>query len=307
MVIQPEALFKLVCRDGNPDRKTIQVRDVLIGGSEFVVMAGPCSVEGREQILLTAKGVKAAGARILRGGAFKPRTSPYDFQGLEVEGLELLAEASEATGLPIITEVMGAEDVELVASYADILQVGARNMQNFNLLKKLGEAGRPVLLKRGMSSTIKEFLFAAEYIAFYGNTEIILCERGIRTFETATRNTLDLSAVPVLNELTYLPVIVDPSHSAGRRSLVTPIAKAASAIGADGLLVEVHHCPELALSDGPQSLDVPMFAQMMAELRRYVVLEGRSLENPLGEPGFEVCPKIKAEPEGSELVYAMNS
>jgi 3-deoxy-7-phosphoheptulonate synthase len=200
--------------------KTIRVRDVVIGGTEFVVMAGPCSVEGREQISIIAEAVKAAGARILRGGAFKPRTSPYDFQGLGVEGLELLAEAGDMTALPVITEVMDSEDIGLVAAFADILQVGARNMQNYSLLKKLGRVQKPILLKRGMSATIKELLLAAEYIALNGNTEIILCERGIRTFETATRNTQDLSAVPVLNELTCLPVIVDPSHAAGRRSLV---------------------------------------------------------------------------------------
>ena len=288
-----QPLFKLVGgRDGKPDRKIIQVRNVLIGGDEFVVIAGPCSVESREQILLTAKAVQAAGARILRGGAFKPRTSPYDFQGLGVEGLELLAEASEATGLPIVTEVMCTEDIELISSFSDILQVGARNMQNFSLLKKLGEARRPVLLKRGISSTINELLNAAEYIAAYGNSDIILCERGIRTFETATRNTQDLSAVPVLNELTGLPVIVDPSHATGRRSLVTPMAKAASAVGADGLIVEVHNCPDQALSDGPQSLDLPMFAQMMAQLRRYVVLEGRHMSFPVAEPRLDEFPAV---------------
>lgn len=298
--MQSESLFKLVGCDGKPDRRIIRVRDVLIGGDEFVVMAGPCSVESREQILLTAKAVHAAGARILRGGAFKPRTSPYDFQGLEVEGLELLAEASEATGLPIVTEVMSTEDIELISSFSDILQVGARNMQNFSLLKKLGEAQRPILLKRGISSTINELLNAAEYIAAYGNSEIILCERGIRTFETATRNTQDLSAVPVLNELTGLPVIVDPSHATGRRSLVTPMAKAASAVGADGLMVEVHPSPEHALSDGPQSLDLPMFAQMMAELRRYVALEGRHLASAVVESGLdelrELVPELNAKP-----------
>lgn len=302
--MQFEQSIKLIGSNGNPDRRTILVRDVVVGGNEFVVMAGPCSVESRKQMLVTAKAVKAAGARILRGGAFKPRTSPYDFQGLGVKGLELLAEASEATGLPIITEVMDTEEIELVARFADILQVGARNMQNFSLLKKLGKVRRPILLKRGMSSTIKEFLLAAEHIAAHGNGDIILCERGIRTFETATRNTQDLSAVPVLNELTCLPVIVDPSHATGKRSLVTPMAKAASAVGADGLLVEVHHCPEQALCDGPQSLDLPMFAQMMDQLRRYVVLEGRSIHNPLAEQEMDEYPKINAESEAGELVPA---
>jgi 3-deoxy-7-phosphoheptulonate synthase len=285
--MQSQQSYKLVGRQHNSDRKVIRVRDVLVGSDEFVIMAGPCSVENREQILLIATAVKSAGAHILRGGAFKPRTSPYDFQGLEIEGLELLAEASRATGLPVVTEVMNTEDVELVADYADILQVGARNMQNFSLLKKLGKANRPVLLKRGLSSTIKEFLSAAEYIAAYGNPEIILCERGIRTFETATRNTLDLAVVPLLNELTYLPIIIDPSHAAGRRSLVTPVAKAASAVGADGLLVEVHNCPDQALSDGAQSLDLPMFADMVNQLREYVVLEGRSIKGNATEAACE--------------------
>lgn len=279
--MQFEKSIKLIGRNGNPDRKTIWVRDVAIGGPEFVVMAGPCSVENGKQIHTTAKSVKAAGARILRGGAFKPRTSPYDFQGLGLEGLELLAEASEAAGLPVVTEVMDTEDIELVASFADILQVGARNMPNFSLLKKLGRVEKPILLKRGMSSTIREFLLAAEYIAAHGNDQIILCERGIRTFETATRNTQDLSAVPILNELTSLPVIVDPSHAAGKRSVVIPLAKAALAVGADGLLVEVHPRPDEALSDGAQSLDLPMFANLMDQLRSYAVLEGRTMAESL--------------------------
>jgi 3-deoxy-7-phosphoheptulonate synthase len=301
IAMQSEKSIKLIGRDGNPDRRTILVRDVVVGSNEFVVIAGPCSVESRKQMLVTAKAVKAAGARILRGGAFKPRTSPYDFQGLGIKGLELLAEASEATGLPIVTEVMDTEEIELVASFADILQVGARNMQNFSLLKKLGKVQKPILLKRGISSTIKELLLAAEYIASHGNADIILCERGIRTFETTTRNTQDLSAVPVLNELTCLPVIVDPSHAAGRRALVTPMAKAASAVGADGLLVEVHHSPEQALSDGPQSLDIPLFVEMMDQLRRYVVLEGRSIQNPLAEQELD---EANTASEERELVHA---
>jgi 3-deoxy-7-phosphoheptulonate synthase len=304
MLMQSKRSIKLIGHDGSYNRKTIRVRDVEIGSNEFVVMAGPCAVESREQILVAARAVKAAGARILRGGASKPRTSPYDFQGLGVQGLELLAEAGEATGLPVITEVMDSEDINLVARFADILQVGARNMQNFSLLKKLGRVQKPVLLKRGMSSTIEEFLLAAEYIAVAGNSEIILCERGIRTFETATRNTQDLSAVPVLNELTCLPVIVDPSHAAGRRSLVPPMSKAASAVGADGLLIEVHPCPEEALSDGPQSLDLPMFMQLMIELPRYVVLEGRYLWRPSTQKELDALPQISAEAPGEELLHA---
>jgi 3-deoxy-7-phosphoheptulonate synthase len=225
----------------------------------------------------TAVAVKAAGAQVLRGGAYKPRTSPYDFQGLEVEGLKLLAEARERTGLKIITEVVTTEDTEVVAEYADILQVGARNMQNFALLKRLGRINKPVLLKRGMSSTIKELLLSAEYIVTNGNDQVILCERGIRTFETATRNTLDLAAVPLLNELSHLPVVVDPSHATGKRSLVRPAAKAAIAIGADGLIIEVHPRPHEAWSDGPQSVTPAMFAEIMEDVRRYVTMESRHI------------------------------
>jgi 3-deoxy-7-phosphoheptulonate synthase len=228
----------------------------------------------------TAEGVAAAGARVLRGGAFKPRTSPYDFQGMELEGLKLLRKAKEATGLGIITEIMSDRDVEMVAEYADCMQVGARNMQNFALLKSLGSCGRPVLLKRGMSSTIKELLMSAEYIVAHGNPNVILCERGIRTFETATRNTCDISAVPVLNELTHLPVVLDPSHAAGKRSLIPALSRAGVAIGADGIIVEVHPCPEKAVSDGAQSLTIPAFAQMMKDLKPYVALwsEARATE-----------------------------
>ena len=251
-----------------------------IGGDEFVVMAGPCSVESEKQIMETAEGVAAAGARMLRGGAFKPRTSPYDFQGMELEGLKLLRKAKERTGLGIITEIMSDRDVELVAEYADCMQVGARNMQNFALLKSLGGCGRPVLLKRGMSSTIKELLMSAEYIVAHGNPNVILCERGIRTFETATRNTCDISAVPVLNELTHLPVVLDPSHATGKRSLVPALSRAGVAIGADGLIVEVHPCPEKAVSDGAQSLTLADFARMMSELKPYIRLwnEARASE-----------------------------
>ncbi|HET9533203.1 MAG TPA: 3-deoxy-7-phosphoheptulonate synthase [Blastocatellia bacterium] len=273
-ILQP---YKIVSRELKPQKTVVRVGDLEVGGSEFIVMAGPCSVETRDQLMETAEAVKRAGAQVLRGGAYKPRTSPYDFQGLEVEGLKLLAEARRRTGLKIVTEVVSAEDTEIVAEYADILQVGARNMQNFALLKRLGGAGRPVLLKRGMSSTIKEMLLSAEYIASHGNDQVILCERGIRTFETSTRNTLDLAAVPVLNELSHLPVIVDPSHGTGRRSLIRPASKAAVAIGADGLIIEVHPRPHEAWSDGAQSLTPTEFAAVMADLRNYVRLESRYL------------------------------
>ncbi len=268
-ILQP---FKLVSREVKKQRSVIKIGDVTIGDGGFVVMAGPCSVEGHEQLMSTAESVAASGARILRGGAYKPRTSPYDFQGMAEEGLKLLAEARGRTGLRVITEVLDTEDVELVAEYADILQVGARNMQNFALLKKLGEINRPVMLKRGLSATIKEFLLSAEYIVTHGNPNVMLCERGIRTFETATRNTLDMAAIPLLNELTHLPVIVDPSHATGKRSLVRPLAKASVAIGADGLMTEVHPCPEKAWSDGPQSLRFEEFAAMMRELEPYINL-----------------------------------
>jgi 3-deoxy-7-phosphoheptulonate synthase len=230
-------------------------------------MAGPCSVESREQLLETARAVKAAGARVLRGGAFKPRTSPYSFQGLGRDGLELLVEAREETGLPIVTEVMEPADVDLVAEHADILQIGARNMQNFPLLKEVGRINRPVLLKRGLSGTIEEWLMAAEYVMSNGNFQVILCERGIRTFETAVRNTLDLSAVPIVKRLSHLPVIADPSHGTGKWYLVKPLALAALAVGADGLLIEVHPSPDTALSDGPQSLNLDSFSNMMDALR----------------------------------------
>ncbi|MBO0719508.1 MAG: 3-deoxy-7-phosphoheptulonate synthase [Blastocatellia bacterium] len=264
--------FKLVSKEVKKQKSSIAVGDVTIGDGGFVVMAGPCSVEGYEQLITTADSVVASGAQILRGGAYKPRTSPYDFQGMAEEGLKLLAEARKRTGLKVITEVLDTEDVELVAEYADILQVGARNMQNFALLKKLGEVSRPIMLKRGLAATIKEFLLSAEYIVTHGNPNVILCERGIRTFETATRNTLDIAAVPLLNELTHLPVIVDPSHATGKRSLVQPLAKATVAVGADGLMVEVHPTPEQAWSDGPQSLRLEEFAKMMDDLQPYINL-----------------------------------
>lgn len=255
----------------------IRVGNVTIGGDQLVVMAGPCSVESREQILETARAVKVAGGHILRGGAFKPRTLPYSFQGLGEEGLKILAEARSETGLPIITEVMSPEDVELVESYTDILQIGARNMQNFSLLKRVGRAEKPVMLKRGMSATIEEWLGCAEYILNEGNLNVILCERGIRTYETITRNTLDVSAVPVVKQLSDLPVVVDPSHGTGIRSLVAPMAKAGVAAGADGLIIEVHPHPEKALSDGDQSLHPEEFAELMREMAPIAGAVGKRL------------------------------
>jgi 3-deoxy-7-phosphoheptulonate synthase len=271
-VVRISAPYKFVSKEFRAGRTRIRVNGCEIGGDEFMVMAGPCSVESEKQIMAAAEGVAKAGAKMLRGGAFKPRTSPYDFQGMEEEGLKLLRKAKEATGLAIVTEVMSDRDVELVAEYADMMQVGARNMQNFMLLKALGKCGRPVLLKRGLSSTVKELLMSAEYIVAHGNSEVLLCERGIRTFETVTRNTCDIAAIPALNELTHLPVILDPSHATGRRSLVPALARAGVAIGADGLIVEVHPAPERAISDGAQSLDLAQFERMMRELQPYIAL-----------------------------------
>src|SRR5277367_818521 len=270
--VRISAPYKFVSKEFRPEKTRIRVRDVLIGGDEFVTMAGPCSVESEAQILESAELVAKHGAKLLRGGAFKPRTSPYDFQGLELEGLKLLDKARRATGLGIITEVMSDRDVDLVAEYADVLQIGARNMQNFALLKTLGQCGRPILLKRGLSSTIKELLMSAEYIVAHGNPDVILCERGIRTFETVTRNTCDIAAIAALNELTHLPVILDPSHATGKRSLVPPLARAGVAIGADGLIVEMHPVPEKAMSDGAQSLNPVEFAKMMKDLQPYIEL-----------------------------------
>ncbi len=266
------APYKFVSREFKKERSVIKLNGIAIGGDEFVVMAGPCSVESEKQIMDTAEAVAEAGASVLRGGAFKPRTSPYDFQGLELEGLKLLRKAKEATGLAIITEIMSDRDVEMVAEYTDCMQVGARNMQNFSLLKLLGQCGRPVLLKRGMSSTIKELLMSAEYIVAHGNPNVILCERGIRTFETATRNTCDIAAIPVLNEMTHLPVVLDPSHATGKRSLVPALSRAGVAIGADGLILEVHPCPEKAVSDGAQSLTLSGFRDLMQSLQPYLRL-----------------------------------
>jgi len=272
--------FELVARknDENHARTVVQVRDLEIGGPEFVVMAGPCAVESEDQLLRTAESVAQSGARILRGGAYKPRSSPYAFQGLGIDGLKILSKARDETGLAIVTEVMSEEDVEAIAEYADIMQVGTRSMENFALLERLGGCGRPVLLKRGMTATLEELLRSAQVIAIAGNPDIILCERGIRTFETSTRNTLDISAVPVLKTVSHLPVIVDPSHAAGVRCLVPALARAAVAVGADGLLVEVHPCPEQALSDGNQSLDFVEFSDMMAQLEPYLEIRQAARE-----------------------------
>jgi len=269
--------FKLASREVRQEPSEVRVNGVVIGGKDIVVMAGPCSVESEAQMVEVADRVKESGARILRGGAFKPRTSPYAFQGLKEQGLKYLAEARKRTGLPVVTEVLETESVELVAEYADILQIGARNIQNFTLLRRVGEMGKPVLLKRGMATSIQEFLLSAEYILAAGNPDVILCERGIRTFETTTRFTLDLNAVPVLKKLSHLPVVVDPSHGTGHWDLVAPMAKGAVACGADGLIIEVHPKPEEALSDGPQSLKPSKFAQLMRELRPVAEAVGRSL------------------------------
>ena len=269
--------YKLAGREIQSANSVVNVGGVDVGGETIALMAGPCSVESREQLTSTAHMVKQAGANLLRGGAFKPRTSPYSFQGLEEEGLKLLQEAKEATQLPIVTEVMNPREVDLVARYADIMQVGARNVQNFSLLKELGKVPKPVLLKRGMMTTIKEFLMSAEYILSEGNKDVILCERGIRTFETATRNTLDISAIPVLKKETHLPIIIDPSHGTGHWDLVAPMARAAIAAGADGLMIEVHPDPVNAFSDGPQSLKPAKFAALVESLRPFIELMGRRL------------------------------
>jgi 3-deoxy-7-phosphoheptulonate synthase len=269
--------FKLASREVRPEPSEVRVNGIAIGGKAIIVMAGPCSVESEIQVQEVADAVKAAGAKILRGGAFKPRTSPYAFQGLKEQGLKYLADARKRTGLPVVTEVLETESVELVAQYTDIMQIGARNIQNFTLLRRVGEMGKPVLLKRGMATSIQEFLLSAEYILAAGNPNVILCERGIRTFETSTRFTLDLNAVPVLKKLSHLPVVVDPSHGTGHWDLVAPMAKGAVACGADGLIIEVHPKPEEALSDGPQSLKPSKFAQLMRELRPVAEAVGRSL------------------------------
>ena len=267
--------FKLVSREFKEEDTIVQVGDVRIGGRKFVVGAGPCAVENREMLLETASFLSGCGASILRGGAFKPRSSPYSFQGLGEEALKHLAEAREKTGLPVVTEVMDPRHIPLVQKYADIVQIGMRNMSNFALLKELGGLKKPVLLKRGNMATIKEFLMSAEYIVTNGNFNVILCERGIRTFETMTRNTQDLSAVPIIKQLSHLPVVVDPSHATGRRDLIEPLSKAAVAVGADGLLIEAHPNPETAMSDGPQSLTLPQFAQLMKNLAPVARAVGR--------------------------------
>lgn len=269
--------YKLASRDFKKENTEIDVRGQLVGGKKILVMAGPCAVENKTILMTIAEKVKAAGATFLRGGAYKPRTSPYSFQGLGEEGLRHLAEARERTGLPIVTEIMDPRDIDVIVEYADIIQIGARNMQNFRLLLEVGTVNKPVLLKRGLSATIKEWLMSAEYIMSQGNQDVMLCERGIRTFETATRNTLDLSAVPVLKKLTHLPVVVDPSHGVGRWELVPPMAKAAVAAGADALIIEVHTNPEEALSDGEQSLKPEMFIQLMKELKLVAQAVGREI------------------------------
>ncbi len=274
-ILQP---FKLVSREFHPENTIIDVGGVKIGGEEIVVIAGPCAVENEKQLIESAWIAKTRGAKILRGGAFKPRTSPYSFQGLEEEGLKLLSKAREETGLKVISEVVNPRDVDLVASYVDIIQIGARNMQNFTLLREVGKLDKPVMLKRGMSATIEEWLMAAEYILAEGNHQVMFCERGIRTFETYTRNTMDISAVPLVKRLSHLPVIVDPSHGTGKWSLVSPMSKAAVAAGADGLMIEVHNNPQKALSDGPQSLNDDNFASLMQELVSVIHAIGRTCD-----------------------------
>lgn len=276
-VIPIEKPYKLASKEYKSSPTEIKVKDVVIGGEEIVIMAGPCAVENEKQIFQTAQLVKDAGAKILRGGAFKPRSSPYSFQGLEEEGLKLLAQAREETGLLIVTEVMSASHIELVGRYTDIFQVGARNMQNFVLLKELGKAGKPVLLKREMAATLEELLLSAEYILSQGNSQVILCERGIRTFENHTRNTLDLSAIPAIKTMSHLPVIVDPSHGTGRRELISPMSKAAIAAGADGLIIEVHPIPKESTSDGAQTIDFTHFKNLMTEIELVAGAVGRSL------------------------------
>lgn len=273
--------MKLCDRESRPEGTVVDVRGVEIGGSTVVVMAGPCAVESPEQMLATARAVQASGASVLRGGAFKPRTSPYDFQGLKEEGLELLKWVSTETGLPIVTEVMDTRKVDLVCRYADVLQVGSRHMHSYPLLEEVGRTGKPVVLKRGWCATIDEFLFAAEYVLKEGNGQVILCERGVRTFEPATRNTLDLNAVPVLKRRTHLPVIVDPSHGTGHWWMVPAMSRGAVAVGADGLLVEVHPEPDHAMSDGAQSLRPERFGEMMQEVRTVAQAVGRTVAQPL--------------------------
>ncbi|MBI3324698.1 MAG: 3-deoxy-7-phosphoheptulonate synthase [Candidatus Omnitrophica bacterium] len=269
--------YKLVSKEFKPASTVISMDGLKVGGKRLVIMAGPCSVESRQMLMTAAKAVKAAGAHVLRGGAFKPRTSPYSFQGLGEEGLKYLQEASQATGMKVITELMDVRDIEMVEKYVDIIQIGARNMQNFNLLKEAGQSHKPVLLKRGLSATITEFLLAAEYVVAQGNFNVMLCERGIRAFEDQTRFTLDLTAVPVIKKLSHLPVLVDPSHGTGHWDLVEPMAKAAVAAGADGLIIEVHPDPETALSDGSQSLLPKRFVELVKAVKKVAAAVGRTI------------------------------
>jgi 3-deoxy-7-phosphoheptulonate synthase len=276
-VIPVSHAYKLVSREVKNEDSVVRIGAVPVGGPELTMVAGPCAVESKEQMLTVARAVKLAGAHVLRGGAFKPRTSPYSFQGLGEEGLKILAEAREATGLPILTEALDSESVDLVERYADAIQIGARNMQNFSLLKRVGRSSKPVVLKRGMSATLEEFLMSAEYILSEGNYQVILCERGVRTFSDFSRNTLDLAIVPAVKKISHLPILVDPSHGTGRREKVAPLSRAAAAVGADGLMIEVHHDPNRALSDGPQSITPDMFDELVRDLRQIAPVIGRRL------------------------------
>jgi len=276
-VIPVTHAYKLVSREMKAENSIVSIGGVQIGGAAFVVVAGPCAVETREQTLTVARAVKAAGAHLLRGGAFKPRTSPYSFQGLGEEGLRILAAAREETGLPVVTEAVDERALDLVEEHADAIQIGARNMQNFSLLRRAGKAKKPVILKRGMSATLEELLMSAEYILAEGNYQVVLCERGVRTFSDFSRNTLDLAVVPAVKQMSHLPILVDPSHGTGRRDKVAPLSRAAAAVGADGLMIEVHHDPNQALSDGPQSITPEMFESLMGDLRQIAPVIGRRL------------------------------
>ncbi len=276
-VIPVSHAYKLVSREVKPEESVVEIGGVPVGGPRLTVTAGPCAVESLEQTLIVARAVKKAGAHLLRGGAFKPRTSPYSFQGLGEEGLRILAAAREETGLPVVTEAVDVEGVDMVERYADAIQIGARNMQNFSLLKRAGKARKPVILKRGMSATLEEFLMSAEYILAEGNYSVVLCERGVRTFSDFSRNTLDLAVVPAVKSISHLPILVDPSHGTGRRDKVAPLSRAAAAVGADGLMIEVHHDPNRALSDGPQSITPDMFETLMQDLRQIAPVIGRQL------------------------------
>lgn len=283
-VIQVSHPYKLVSREFKAENTRISVGDVEIGGEELIVIAGPCSVESYDQTKRIAKAVKSAGAQMLRGGAYKPRTSPYSFQGLGLEGLQILSRVGRETGLPVVSEALDIDVLDEVAEYADMVQIGARNMQNYTLLRRVGRCGRPVLLKRGMHATVTELLLAAEYILDQGNSQVLLCERGIRTFTDHTRNTLDISAIPAVQRISHLPIIADPSHAAGQRDKVLPLARAAVAVGADGLIVEVHDRPEEALSDGNQALHPAAFAQLMDEVRQVAAALDRQVPSRIGQP-----------------------